>query len=142
MHIVGEDLLRALYYVGTILQGIWERFSCKNDRNGDSHKSSYKFTFIPFLSLQINQTQESNFQQVGGLVTRKSFAFCLQWVAFYFKSMPNSIDFYKNILLYVIHVPIIVSWSYQILWYILCYYKCDICLPLLAFQLQGTLLYL
>ena len=141
MHVVGEDLLRALYYVGTILKGIWERFSCKNDRNGDSHKSSYKFTFIPFLSLQRNQTQESNFQQVGGLVTRKSFAFRLQWVAFYFKSMPNSIDFYKTFG-YMLFMFLL--WFHDRTRYYGRYYVTInvICLPLLASQLQGTLLYL
>ena len=30
----------------------------------------------------------------------------------YFKAMPNSIDFYKGIFLYVIPVRIIVTWSY------------------------------
>ena len=63
-----------------------------------------------FLSLHKNQKQESNFQQVDGVVTRNSFAFCLWQVALYFKGMPNSIDFYKRILLHVIPVRIIVPW--------------------------------
>ena len=35
------------------------------------------FTFIPFLSFHRNQNQESNFQQVGSLITRNTIAFCL-----------------------------------------------------------------
>ena len=61
-----------------------------------------------FLSFHRNQKQESNVQQVSGLVTRDSFAFCLWRVALYFKGMPNSIDFYKSISLHVIPVRIIV----------------------------------
>ena len=69
-----------------------------------------KFTVIPFLSFCRNQKKnESNFQQVGGLVTRNSFAFCLERVARYFKDMPNSIDFYKRIFLHVIPACILVS---------------------------------
>ena len=64
--------------------------------------NSYKFTFVLFLSYHTNQKQESNFQQVGGLVTRNSFVFCLQRIALYFKAMPNSIDVYKRIFLHVI----------------------------------------
>ena len=56
-----------------------------------------------------NRKQELNFQQVGGLVTRNSFAFCLQQVSLYFKDMPNSIDFYKRIFLHVSPVRIISS---------------------------------
>ena len=46
--------------------------------------SSCKFPFIPVLSFHKNQKKkkkkkkkESNFQQVGGLLKRNSFAFCL-----------------------------------------------------------------
>ena len=35
---------------------------------------------------------------------RNISVFCLWRVALYFKPMPNSIDFYKGIFLYVIHV--------------------------------------
>ena len=42
---------------------------------------------------------------VGGLVTRKSFAFSL-----YFNIIANSIDVYKKIFLHVIPVHIIFSW--------------------------------
>ena len=48
---------------------------CKYDCNSNSYKFSSKFTFITFFSFHRNQKQESNFQQVGGLVTRNSFAF-------------------------------------------------------------------
>ena len=48
-----------------------------NDRNYNSYKFSYKFTFIRVLSFHRNQKQESSFQEVGDLVTKTSFAFCL-----------------------------------------------------------------
>ena len=98
------------HFVAKILQGICGRFLYENNRNFHSYKFSYKFNFINsiFLSFHRNQKQESNFQQVGALVTRNSFAFCLQRVALYFKSIPNSIDFYKRIFLHVIPVRIIV----------------------------------
>ena len=53
-----------------------------------------------------NQKQESNSQQVGGLVTRNTPGFCLYRVVLYFKSMPNSTDLYKRIFLHVFF------WSY------------------------------
>ena len=65
--------------LGKILQGIWERLWYKNDHNYDS----YKFSFIPFFSFHRNpknkkkKQKKSNLQQLGGLVTRNSFAFCL-----------------------------------------------------------------
>ena len=63
--------------VAKILQGIWERFLYENNRNYNSYKFSYKFDFIPVLSFRRNQKQESNFQQVGDLVTRNISVFCL-----------------------------------------------------------------
>ena len=90
-----------------ILQGIRDKFLHENNRN---YKFSYKFTFIPFLSFYRNRKQDSNFQQVGGLVTRNIFAFCLQRVALHFKGIPNSIYFYKRIFLHVIPARIIVPW--------------------------------
>ena len=90
------------------LQGIWERFLCENNLNYNSYKCSYKFTFISFLSFRRNQKQGSNFQQVGGLVTRNSSAFCLWRVALYFKYIPNSVNIYKRIFLHVI--PVIGLW--------------------------------
>ena len=79
-----------------ILQGNWERFLYEKDRNYNYCKLSCKFTFTHFLFFQRNQKQESYFQQVGGLVTRNSFAIYLQGVALYLKGMPNSVDFYKR----------------------------------------------
>ena len=83
VHIVGEDLLTALCElfslrfcvssVAKILQGIWETFLHENNHNYNSYKFSYKFTFIPFLSFRKSQKQESNFQQVGGLVSKCFF---------------------------------------------------------------------
>ena len=60
-----------------ILQGIGEIFLYENNRNCNFYKFSYKLTFIPFVFFNRNQNQKPNFQQVGGLVTRNSFAFCL-----------------------------------------------------------------
>ena len=74
----------------------------------DSYRFIYKFAFILFLFFLTNQKQESGFQQVGGLVTRNISVFCLERVALYFKLMPNSIDFCKEILLHVIPVRVIV----------------------------------
>ena len=65
-------------------------------------------THLLFLSFLTNQKQESGSQQVGGLVTKNISVFCLLRVAQYFKTMPNSIDFYKGIFLHVIPVRIIV----------------------------------
>ena len=97
---------------------------CKNNPNFNSCKFIYKLNFISFLPLSRhrNQKQESNFQQVGCLVTRNSFDFCLYRVVLYFKVMLNSIDFYKRIFLHVIPVRIIVPcfmaakiWRYLII---------------------------
>ena len=58
-------------------RGVWETFLYENNHNYNSYKFSYKFTFIPFLFLHRSQKQESNFQQVRGLVTRSKYLFCL-----------------------------------------------------------------
>ena len=63
--------------VARILQGILERFLYENNRNYNSYKFGYKFGFIPVLSFRRNQKEESNFQQVGDLVTRNISVFCL-----------------------------------------------------------------
>ena len=96
--------------VAKILQVIWERFLYENNFNYISYKFFFKFTFIPFLSFHINQKHESNFQQVGCLVTRNSFAVCSLRVTPDCKSVPNSTDFHKIIVLHGIPVGIIVSW--------------------------------
>ena len=60
-------------FIPKILQGIWETFFYENNR----HHNSYKFAFIPFLPFHRNQEQDSNFQQLGGLITRNISVFCL-----------------------------------------------------------------
>ena len=65
-----------------------------------------------FLSFSRNQKQESNFQQVVGLLTKVFSVFCLQRVVLYFKDMPNSIYFCIGILLRFIPVRIIVTFSH------------------------------
>ena len=98
------------YCVAKILKGIWERFLYEKYGNYNSYKFSYKSTFITLWSFHKNQKQESNFQQAGALVTRNSFAFCLQRVCLYFKYIPNSIGFYKRFFLDVTLACIIVPW--------------------------------
>ena len=122
---VGEDLLRActgcfVYSfvisvisekrnsVAKVLLAILEIFLRENNRNYDPYRFNYKFAFILFLPFLTNQKEESSFQQVGGLVRRIIPVFCLRRVAFYFKAMPNSIDFYKGIFLLLIPVRFIV----------------------------------
>ena len=81
--IVGEELLRAFYRL-FYLQVVSEKtlgsqgftsnlrhILYENNRSYNFYRSSYKFAFILFLSFLKNQKQESGFQQVGGLVTRK-----------------------------------------------------------------------
>ena len=85
------------HYVAKVLLAISEIFLHENNNNYNSNRFSYKFAFIFFLSFLTNQKQESDFQQVGGLVARNISAFCLYRVVFYFQTMPNSIDFYKGI---------------------------------------------
>ena len=90
-------------------------FLHENNRNFDSDRFSYRFAFILLLSFLTNQKQESASQQVGGLVTKNTSVFCLWRVALYFKAVPNSIDFYKEILLHVIPARIIlVPWFLEI----------------------------
>ena len=62
--------------------------------------------FLLFLSFRMNQRQESNFQKIGGLITKNIFALCFQLVALYFKGMPNSIDIYKEIFLHAFSVSL------------------------------------
>ena len=94
---------------------MWEIFLHENNCNYNSYKFSYKFAFIPFLFFLWNQKQKSSFQHVGGLVTRDISAFYLKRVALYFRAMPNSVDFYKEIFLHVAPVRIVVPWSHEIL---------------------------
>ena len=96
--------------VKKILKEIWETFLYENNRNYNSCKVNYKVTCIPFLSFRKNQKQESNFQQVGSIVTRNISVFCSQQVALFFRGIPNSTDFHKRIFWHVIHAHVIVPW--------------------------------
>ena len=96
--------------VTKILKEIWETFLYENNRNYNSCKVNYKVTCIPFLSFRKNQKQESNFQQVGSIVTRNISVFCSQQVALVFRGIPNSTDFHKRIFWHVIHAHVIVPW--------------------------------
>ena len=58
-----------------VLLAIWEIFSHENNRSYNSYRLSYKFTFILLLSFLTNKKQESDFQQIGGLVTRNISVF-------------------------------------------------------------------
>ena len=71
-------------------------------------------SFIYFFC-SIVGTKTKN-QQDCGLVTRNISNFCLQRVALYFnlKGMPNQIDFYKSILLYVFPARIKFSWVQRV----------------------------
>ena len=42
----------------------------ENNRNYNFHRFSYKFAFFSFLFFLTNLKEESNFQEVGSLVTR------------------------------------------------------------------------
>ena len=63
----------------------------RNSRDFDMEK-----IVIGFYPLFYNQKQESKLQQIGGLVTRNSFSFCIQRVKLFFKVIPNPINFYKK----------------------------------------------
>ena len=67
--------------------------------------NSLLFSFCPFLQ---TKKPESRVQQVGGVVTRNT-CFLFKGSALYFKVMPNSVDFYKGILLHGIPVRVTVS---------------------------------
>ena len=73
-----------------VLLAIWDIFLHENNRNYNSYRFCYKLVFILFLSFFINQIQNSDFQQVSGLVSGYVSAFCLKRVALYYKAMPNS----------------------------------------------------
>ena len=92
MVIVDKDLLRAFYRfiysfviqviskkhcVTKFLPAKREIFLHENNSNYNSYIFGYKFAFIFFLSFLANQKQESGFQQVGDLVARNFFVFCL-----------------------------------------------------------------
>ena len=87
VHIVVEDLMRAFYKLFCLLFWVssdqWKTVCSKDFKRNlreifmiimvasyNSYKFNYRFAFIPFLSFRRNQKQESNFQQVGDLLTR------------------------------------------------------------------------
>ena len=72
-----SQVISEKHCVAKVLQWVWEILLYENKRNYNSYKFSWKFAFIPFLSFRRNQKQESNFQQVEGLITRKIPCFCL-----------------------------------------------------------------
>ena len=96
LDLVGYDLFLAGCGWLWVAVGEWTVYNYPFNCNSD--KRSWKFAFIAFFYLR-NQTQESGFNQIGGLLTRNISFFCLWWFALYFKVMPNSIDFYKGIFL-------------------------------------------
>ena len=101
-----------------ILLAIWGIFLHENNCNYNSCRFNYKFAFIFFLYFLTNQKQKSGFQQVSGLVTINISVFLfivsrnpgdeVEWVSLYFKTMSNSINFYKGTFLHVIPVRVIV----------------------------------
>ena len=94
------------YFAGNLrVTFIW-----KINQNYNSNRVINKFAFILLLSFLTDQKQDSDFQQVGGLLTRNITDLCLERVLFYFKAMPNSADFYKWVFLHVIPIRIIVPW--------------------------------
>ena len=73
--------------------------------------NNYKyFKLVANLFLLSCKFQKSSFNQVGGLVTRNVFVFCLSRAELYFKAIPNLTDLYNGIFLHVIPVRIIVLW--------------------------------
>ena len=64
------------FVYGFLLQVINEKTLCSKDKSeGDF---SHKVAFVSLLFFRKNQKQESNFQQVSGLVMRNISAFCLK----------------------------------------------------------------
>lgn len=97
--------------VKKLLLQIWKLFFHENIFNYFSSKLTYKFNLSLFLYFLKYQKQVSNSEQVGCLVTRNISVFCLQHVAFYFKAIPNSLGFYKEVILQVISAYFIVTCS-------------------------------
>ena len=51
--------------VAKVLVAVWEIFWRENNRNYNSDRFSYKFTFILFLSFLTNQNQEASWWSVN-----------------------------------------------------------------------------
>ena len=104
-----------------VIQVISEKTLCSTEFTGnlrDIFTSQLQFLQIllqirfDLLFVLFYKAKELGFQQVASLVTRYISAFCLERVALYFKAMPNSINFYKGIFIYIVPVRIIVPWSW------------------------------
>ena len=104
------------YCVTKVLLALSDKVLHENNRKYNSYRFSCKFAFILFLSFLTNQKKESGFHQVGDMVKRNICALCLEQVVLYFKAIPNSIEFYKGILLHVIPVRIIVPPWWKGIW--------------------------
>ena len=63
-------------FIAKVLLAIRVMFLHENSRNYNSYRFSQKICFYPLFVFK-NQKQESDFQQVGGLVTRNISVFCL-----------------------------------------------------------------
>ena len=63
-------------FIAKVLLAIWVMFLHENSRNYNSYRFSQKICFYPLFVFK-NQKQESDFQQVGGLVTGNISVFCL-----------------------------------------------------------------
>ena len=63
---------------------------------------------LPFFSLSLKPKTRIKFLASWWSGNERYLSFYLQWVTLYFKGMPNSIEFSKEVF-YVIPVPIIVS---------------------------------
>ena len=59
----------------------------------------------PFLN---TKSKNQILSKDGGLVTRDISVFCLKQVAFYFKAMPNLIDFNEEVFLHDISTNIVI----------------------------------
>ena len=87
------------FFYRTPLDGCFWLFSHEISCNYNSYKFSYKFSFIRFSFVKTKSKGQV-------------FRFCLSQVVLHFKSMSNSINFYKVIFSHVITVRIIVSLTF------------------------------
>ena len=75
--------------LANVLLAILELFLHENNQNYNFKRFIDKFAFILHLSFLTDQKQDSDFQQVDGLLTRNITDLCLERVLFYFKATPN-----------------------------------------------------
>ena len=90
-------------FLANVFLFICETFLHENNFNFYSYKFSYKFAFIQiFLQFfWFSRTKQERKSVFGRWWTKNVSAFCLWWVALYFKGIPNSVDFYLYMLLLV-----------------------------------------